>query len=155
VFRCFVELGGWGSEGSEGTGFMHDAVGWGLVPIIRAQFLSDVWIDKERWFPSQATVGVKLDTGADVTCMHSNWIRNLALKPDKSEATCVTAMNGETVIAYRKFASVRIAGIFERITIPILFSDGFRENLINFSMKALVDHYGVVLNEERTILFPK
>lgn len=111
-------------------------------------------VSREVWMPPGKTVEVKLDTGADTTCLSSKWMLRLGLKEDEADAVVpVTVANGEIVDARRKYARFRVSGFAEPIVVPICYSPKFREDLFVLSLAALANYFGIALSAEKCVLF--
>ncbi len=141
-------------SGNEGHAFTHRPGSAGPRPSIPVFFLCDKVTSREIWLPYDAAVPTRLDTGADYTCLHTNWMLKLGQRDNSTDpVVTVTTANGSSVAARRKQAIIRIDGFTDRLIIPVLYSKDFREDVILLGMNAIVHFYTICLTDRSTILF--
>jgi hypothetical protein len=176
----FGDLAGVRVEGSGGLVFPHDrstfseggALESSLRPNIDLQVLSE---GRHRvWCPIGKMIRVKLDTGADHTCLHTETLLSLGLRNEISDTkgkfsiwrilgrgeetkniTKLVDASGNRIPSHGKFVTIRISGFHEYIfPIWVNYSRRFRPNLFNISLGALAPYFRIVLTDAATLVFP-
>lgn len=154
MFRLERIGSGWSVEGNGGLSFPHGGARDVLRPQIEIKVLSDKVAAREVWLPYDKHLNARLDTGADVTCINSQWMWRLGLKEDRTDVVrMVTVSNGRRVEGRRKRIRIRVRGYHEAIIIPIVYSPKFRDDLFVMSLAAIAPYFGVALSCESAVLF--
>jgi hypothetical protein len=142
-------------EGADGLVFPHSLVRLegdeiGLQPRIELQVQSDKI--QRAWYPPKP-VSVKLDTGADSTYLHSDWLYSLGILDNSRVKTNPEGANGEAIPSRKKVVTVRIAGFNEPFPLWINYSNMYRQRFFNIGLSAIAPYYRIVLTDKETILF--
>jgi hypothetical protein len=144
-----------------------------VLPYIEMRFRSERWND---WSPTldRPARPVKLDTGAEESCMSTAVMRVLGISEDRADVRYFPDWllpgfferrpdPGERVYGVgktsygvkRKDVRLKNQGVDRTFLVPFLYSPAFRDDFLVVSLGAIVEHFNMLLTEEQTVLFPR